>query len=592
VRSAASLLIALLAATTAVAQEPYHPFQQGVSYRIEAVQDDATDVLTGRARLTYTNHAPEALERLYFHQYLNAFRPGSRWARYDLRFDDRTFQDLGPGEHAYERLTSVTVDGRTISPAYPFEPDSTVFFLALPRPLATGQSVVVVLDWTARLATEPRRQGRLGRHYNWAHWYPRIAVYGRDGWEYRPHIRPGEFNGEFGTYDVSLELPADQVLGATGVPIAGDPGWAAAAVAASDPPLYLRDHYGAPPAEPLGLLADAPSRGRKQVRWRAENVHNFVWSTSPDYVYRGGRWRGKSIHLLWEPSSPRWDDERIMRQQKEALDWLADVFGEYAWPQITVTDRIERGATEFPMLYMTSGGAVVHETMHMVAPGILASNEWREGWLDEGFASFLSNWFREARGEDPEAVWGATREGVARLDARSRSEPVGLPAAGFSSFDMYQAMTYHKAALVFRMLRDMLGEDTFRQGLRAYYERFRFRQVTGRDFQAVMESVAGQDLSWFFDQWLHTTHTLDYRVGDITLSGQPGAHTLVVEIERAGQAWMPTDVAVDGQRKRIDSRDRLQRLTFQLSTRPALVVVDPDGSLIDVRRANNNRDVP
>jgi aminopeptidase N len=157
------------------------------------------------------------------------------------------------------------------------------------------------------------------------------------------------------------------------------------------------------------------------------------------------------------------------------------------------------------MLYMTSGGAVVHETMHMVAHGVLANNEWREGWLDEGLASFLSNWFREARGEDPGRVWGRTEQLVAALEQRGLAEPVGLPAAEFSSFDLYQVMTYFKGALLFRALRDELGEDAFRAGLREYYQRFRFRQVTGHDFRAVMELVSGRDLGPFFQRWLRSS---------------------------------------------------------------------------------------
>jgi hypothetical protein len=482
--------------------EPYHPFQQGVAYRIQATLNEATHVLTGRAVLIYTNRAPQPLGRLYFHQYLNAFRPDSDWARYDLRFGNRIFQDLGPEDHGFERLTAVAVDGHAVNAVYPFAPDSTVFFLDLPGPLGTGDSVAVALDWVARLASEPRRQGRAGRQYNWAHWYPRIAVHGRDGWEYRTHIRPGEFNGEFGTYDVTLDLAADQVMGATGVPVAGDPGWAGAAIPGSEPPQYLWVHDGSLPEAGLGLLTGDPAHGRKRVRWRAADVHHFAWSTSADYLYEGGRWRDTPIHLLWEADSPRWDEERVMRQQVEALDWLAEVFGEYAWPQITVTDRVEPGATEFPMLYMTSGGAVVHETMHMVAHGILANNEWREGWLDEGFASFLSNWFRESRGEEPGQVWGRTEFMVASLESMGRAEPVGLPAAEFSSFATYQAMTYGKGALLFRALRDELGEEMFRRGLRAYYDAFRFRQVTGHDFRAVMEAVSGRDLGPFFRRWL------------------------------------------------------------------------------------------
>ncbi|MFW5947596.1 MAG: hypothetical protein ACOCUW_03800, partial [Gemmatimonadota bacterium] len=273
---AAAVLAGLAAALPTHAQEPerYHPFQQDVEYHMEAMLDEATAVLTGRALLRYTNHAPEALDRLYFHQYLNAFRPNSAWARYDLRFGVRTFQDLGPEEHGFERITGFTVDGAELAPVYPGSPDSTVFYVALPDPLEPGDTLEAVIDWQARLATEPRRQGRRGRHYNWAHWYPRIAVYGADGWEYRAHIRPGELNGTFGRYDVMLELPADQVVGATGVPVYGYPGWGRAMEQGSEPPLYLRDYYGGHPAEALGLLGDMPTPDRKRLRWRAEQVHN------------------------------------------------------------------------------------------------------------------------------------------------------------------------------------------------------------------------------------------------------------------------------------------------------------------------------
>jgi hypothetical protein len=570
-----------LAASPAAGQERHHPFQQGVSYRIEATLDEATAVLHGRARLRYENRAPGAVTRLYFHQYLNAFRPNSAWARYDLRFGDRTFQDLGPEEHGFERIAALAVDGRPVPPVYPHAPDSTVFYIELPRPLDPGQALVADLEWTARLATEPRRQGREGRHHNWAHWYPRIAVFGQDGWEYRPHIRPGEFNGSFAAYDVTLELAMDQVMGATGVPVEGDPGWAAAGGGVD--PLYRRDHYGTVSPEGLALLAE-PGGDRKQVRWRAEEVHHFAWSTSPDYRYRGGLWNDVPIHLLWEPASPGWDADRVLRQQRQALDWLVELVGEYAWPQITVTDRVEPGATEFPMMYMTSGGAVVHETVHMIVPGILATNEWREAWLDEGLATFLSYWFREARGEDPEQVWGRVRETVARLDAVGYSEPVGLPAAHFSSFETYQVMTYYKGAILFRMLRDMLGEEVFRRGLRRWYDDFRFRQVTGADFRRAMEAASDQDLGWFFEQWLDSTRFLDYRVEDVRLSGAPGAFTLTARVVREAEAWMPVVVEAGGQRQRLESRDRVQTVTFRLREPPAEITLDPDGSLPLVHR--------
>lgn len=585
-----SLPLTLLLASPLVAQERYHPFQQGVEYRIEARLDEATHTLTGRALLVYTNRSPDTLDRLYFHQYLNAFRPNSAWARYDLRFDERSFQDLGEAEHGFERIDRLTIDDHPVTPVYPGAPDSTVFYVPLPHPLRPGETVRARIDWRARLATEPRRQGREGRHYNWAHWYPRIAVYGSDGWEYRPHIRPGELNGEFASYDVTLELDADQVVGATGVAASGDPGWESAAVTGSEPPLYLRDHYGGHVPDRLGFFDGDPAPDRKRIRWRAEDVHNFAWTTSPDYRYMGGLWRDTPIHLLWQPTTEGWDPAVIMERQVEALDWLAELFGEYPWPQITVTDRVERGATEYPMLYMTTGGAVVHETMHMVAHGVLANNEWKEGWLDEGMASFLTNWLLEEEGGDPAGIWRQSEE-LAALDRAGRGEAVGLPGAEYSSYPAYSTTTYRKGALVLRMLRDMLGEETFRTGLREYYDRYRFRQVTGADFRRVMEDVSGRDLEWFFDQWIHTTAWLDYRVGAATLSGGPGRYTLRVEVVRAGNAWMPVVVEAGDERVLADSRSRTQVVTLTLSERPAQVRIDPDGSLMDADRSNNQRRV-
>ncbi|HVH11725.1 MAG TPA: hypothetical protein VM759_01665 [Longimicrobium sp.] len=213
-RTAFTVTLLGLAPALAAQDAPY--FQQGVDYRIEARLDEQTSVLHGRARMVYTNHSPNTLDTLFIHQHLNAFRPGSAWARRELEYGERRFTDLGPADYAYERFTAVTIDGATVRPVYPGAPDSTVAALSLPRPLAPGASVTVMMDWDARLSTLPRRQGRSGRHYDFAQWYPRIAVYDRTGWAYQPLLPQGEFYGEFGRYDVTLDLAADQVIGSTG----------------------------------------------------------------------------------------------------------------------------------------------------------------------------------------------------------------------------------------------------------------------------------------------------------------------------------------------------------------------------------------
>lgn len=568
-------------------------FQQGVDYRIEARLDDATGVVRGRARLKYTNKSPARLDTLYFHLHLNAFRPNSAWARRELQFNNRRFQDLGPSDYAYERLQSVTVAGRQVTPVFPGGDDSTVVAIPLPSALAPGAATTVLLDWEARPSTLPRRQGRQGRHLDFAQWYPRIAVYDRGGWQVQPLLPQGEFYGEFGTFDVTFDVAADQVIGATGVPVEGDPGWEKASAVPGTKPLYRRDAYPAKTAAPLGFLTGQPGNGRKRVRWRAEDVHHFAWSASPEYIYEAGQHEGTAIHVLYQPGDTTWDRGVAVERTAKALAFMNDLFGPYPYPQVTNVHRIESGGTEFPMLVMdgsASQGLIMHEVGHIWLHGIFGNNEWREGWLDEGFVSFVSNWFAEEQGTPPLQIWGEDVLGMGQLEATGRTEPISKKAADFSSFQMYNIMTYTKPALVLRMLRDLVGVDVTRRALRDYYEHNKFRHVTGRDLRASFERASGQDLGWFFEQWIDTTGRLDYGIGEVkTTQGANGRWQTTVEVIRHGENWMPVTLQVGNVRQRLTSREPRQVIEIETQTRPTEVVLDPDLILIDYNRTNNRK---
>jgi hypothetical protein len=586
---------ALLGLAPALAAQDAPYFQQGVDYRIEARLDEETDVLHGRARLVYTNRSPRALDTLFVHQHLNAFRPNSAWARRELQYGERRFTALGPADHAYERFTAVTVDGAPVRPAYPGAPDSTVAALPLPRPLAPGATVTVVMDWDARLSTLPRRQGRRGRHYDFAQWYPRIAVYDRTGWAYQPLLPQGEFYGEFARYDVTLDLAADQVIGATAVAVEGDPGYQERVLGTGYPP--------PPAAEALGLLAGAAESGRKRVRFYADSVHHFAWSADPAYIHdfvvrtiideNTGTHSAPGIHVLYLPGDTAWDERVAARRTWDALTWLEGMFGPYPWPQLTNVHRLEGGGTEFPMLIMNGSadeGLILHETTHQYLHGILANNEFREGWMDEGFTSFMSAWYREMQGDT--AIWRRTMQGLERLERTDSSEVVGQPGADFSSPRIYSAMTYTKASAVFRMLREYLGEATFRQVLRTFYARHRLTHVTGEDFQRVAEDVSRRDLDWFFDQWIRRTDKLDYGIASATTRQAGGRWRTRVEVVRTGAAWMPVTLRVGDVTRTLESRDRRQTVEIVTAARPAEAVLDPAWVLIDADRSNNRAPLP
>ncbi|CAN5782467.1 M1 family metallopeptidase [soil metagenome] len=583
---------AVQSAVQAIPQPDY--FQQHVDYRVEARLGEERESLAGRLRLEYRNNSPATLDTLWFHLHLNAFRPNSDWARRELEYGQRRFQDLGPDDHAFERVTRVAVGGVEAVPIFPRAPDSTVMALPLPQPLPSGAPVTVDMDWDARPSTLPRRQGRRDRHYDFAQWYPRIAVFDRGGWQVQPLLPQGEFYGEFGSYDVTLDVATDQVMGATGVPVSGDPGWAGAAAVPGTIPDYRRDAYPAREERRLGLLGETPADGRKRVRWRAENVHHFAWSTSPEYIYEGRAYGDVAVHVLYQPGDTAWADGVVVGRTVDALAFFDTIFGEYPWPQMTNVHRIEGGGTEFPMLVMNgspSVGLILHEVGHNYVHGILANNEWREGWLDEGFVSFLTDWAHERAGRPVD--WAAGMAQIRELDRRGLSQPIGLPSADFRDPGLYGAMTYTKPAIVFRMLHWLMGGDAFIAGLRQYYADNMLRHVIEADLRAAMGAHYPGGLDWFFEQWIHTTATLDYRIGELsTAQTADGRWVSRVEVIRDGDIWMPVDVRVNGTTERVTSKERLNIVLIATDSRPTEAVLDPDYILIDIDPANNRRQFP
>src|SRR4051812_40088452 len=168
-------------------------WQQRVAYTVIAHLDEGLRGVTAQGTLKYVNNSPDTLREMFFHQYLNAFKPGSRWSTADAREHVTRFQDLREPYYGYERFTRApVVDGIPVLVDYPGSPDSTVAHLRLPRALAPGDSLSIEMRWESRPSIVLRRQGRRGRTYDFAQWYPKVAVYDRAGWEPNAFVPAGE----------------------------------------------------------------------------------------------------------------------------------------------------------------------------------------------------------------------------------------------------------------------------------------------------------------------------------------------------------------------------------------------------------------
>ena len=494
-----------------------------VAYTIEATLDPQRNVVRGREVVEFTNKTGQALDALYFHVYPNAFKRGSNsFYQQELREKGRVDPDVvyaNPDDDAFltvERVVRLDLEGA--QPAIPlrFSIEDTLLTVELDEPLPDGASLKLEIEFVydlmeaapgARMAARwAVRSGHRDGVYTLALWYPKLAVYDERGWHLEPYGYIGEFYGDFARYAVQLTVPSDFVVGATGRLV-----WEATATGED---------------------------GEKVLRFEAENVHDFAWVASPRYRVRALDCDGVTLYELTLGAGPGLAGlgERACR----ALRFFNRAFGPYAYGQLTVAEVTVGGGMEYPQIVMIGRGSdyeVAHEVAHQWWYGAVGNDEFDEAWLDEGFATYAQElYFIEELGYAP----GAARS---TWTFREPGEPVLQPASAFPSLQSYFRAVYAKASGVLWMLRWLLGAEAFGEALRAYYERFTFRNATTGDFVAVVEGVSGRELDWFFEPWLRTTATLNFVLEDVESERLPsGLWRHVARLRREGPIVMPVDV--------------------------------------------------
>ncbi len=592
-------------------------WQQRANYDIIARLDEARQTVVATGTMRYTNNSPDVITEMFVHQYLNAFRPYSKWSDADEREGRTRFQLLEDPANGYERFTSrPLVDGTPVAVDYPGAPDSTVAHFTLPRPLRPGQTISVTFAWEARPSTTLRRQGRRGRHYDLAQWYPKVAVYDRGGWQQNALVPAGELYGEFGDFRVALVLNEDQVVGATGVPVAGDPGWERVKRGGT-PTLLQRTAYGAGGAS--GLVPIAPS-GMRTVVFEARDVHHFAWTTDPEYRYEGGAWirpaprpftRVKiwdtvGVHVLYRPGDDTtWGRGVVVQRTIDAMKWLEEIYGPYAYPQISAAHRLDGGGTEFPMMMHNGSPAfdlILHEAGHIFAYGILANNEWRSAWMDEGLASYQASWRlgdtpqeKAAKALSGDPRWVAPAPTATEMQRRQRfianAEPLSTNSEVFRSFNNYNAMVYDRAEQMYGALRDVVGDFYFRRLWQEYYSRWALKHVDRVALQSTAERIYGAPMNWFFDQWLDAAGEVQYSLREITTTQRrPNEWVTSARLVRIGPYRHPMPIGVRTSTgwtfARGDALKDDQRISVTTPEKPDLVRLDPLGLTDDARASS------
>ncbi len=338
---------------------------------------------TGRQRLTYQNNSPDTLRTVYYHLYFNAFQDGSLMQERnrhlpdpDARVVPRIF-NYTPDQIGYHHIDALTQDGQPVRSTV----DGTILRVDLVRPIPPGGQSVFEMTFTSQVPLQTRRSGwnsRDGIDYSMSQWYPKMAHYDSRGWHPDPYVGR-EFYGEYGAFDVRITIPAEYMLGATGLlQNAEEIGKG-----------YQRDTTRA--------VAHAPGTN---LTWhfKADNVHDFAWVADRDYVHdRMAGPNGRQYHLLYQPNAaPGWQQLRAFVPALFAF--YERRFGPYVWPQFTVAQAGD-GGMEYPMMNFITGGArpgslygvTAHEGAHEWFYGMLGSNESDFAWMDEGFTDWATD---------------------------------------------------------------------------------------------------------------------------------------------------------------------------------------------------------
>jgi len=631
-------------------------WQQRADYVIEARLDTLTHRISGTERITYHNNSPDELGFLWLQLDQNVRSlENSRTYRMAGALPEnispafRRFVGVGQFDGGYDitRVQLVTNTGRLVDTDYRIR--DTIMRVNLTEPLASGEKVSFEIDWSflmpdnGRGAKERVNDGWL---YVVAQWFPRMSVYDDvNGWQTEQFFGRGEFYLNFGDYDVKLTVPWNHIVDATGE--LQNPG----EVLTREQQRRLADAYQS--EEPIFIVSadevmDPSSRPvqRGELTWhyKAENVRDFSFATSKTFVWDAagysypGEDRVIKVHSLYpRVAMPLWDKVST-RATIVTLESYGDMSLKYPYPKaVNVNGPV--GGMEYPMIAFCGArpapdgtysdgveraliGVTIHEVGHNWVPMIIASDERKWTWMDEGLNTFLQYYAEQyyAKKFNGTDVWTQTTDDTypSRRGPAPNIVPYMLDANQvpiMTESDLIQNNFgnngYAKPAAGLVMLREeILGPDVFDDAFREYSSRWAFKHPQPADFFRSMEEAAGENLNWFWRGWFYTTYANDQKLAAVTEqsadsllgTSENGAHYYRIKVENEGQLLMPVQIRVTYDDGSTDFMDipadvwRSNELTFTKGffsdKKVTKVELDPDAVFADVDMEDNVWNAP
>ena len=521
------LAIFLISCCCAIAQKNY--WQQRTDYTLHVSLNDKDNTLDGDEKIVYTNHSPDTLQYIYFQLWPNAYKNDkTEFSEQLLRNSNTAFYFSDERERGYINQLRFTVNDTAAN----LVQDSNridIVRLILPQPLLPSQSVVIATPFHVKLPYNVSRSGYEGQTYQVAQWFPKPAVYDAQGWHPMPYLDQGEFYGEFGDWDVSISLPQNYTVIASGD-------------LQNEDELAMLKALGKLPAEEqpnyklwnAGLREEAAhlkklfnevmppsSTAMKTLRYQLKNAHDFAWFASKLFLVQYD-----TVHLqshtvdaftFYNPWN-KTDWKNSLDYVKKAIRFYSYQLGEYPYNEVSAVlgdTYKDAGGMEYPtvtLLEMSDSGVelaatIAHEIGHNWLYGILASNERDHAWMDEGINTFYENRYTAQN----DTLKPGTKFPFSHLPVKydtlilstlmklHKDQPIEMTSDSFTSLN-YNEIVYSKTTMWLERIEQQLGTPLFDSCMKVYYNQWKGKHPQPQDFQHSLENTSGQSLATYFAQ--------------------------------------------------------------------------------------------
>jgi len=545
-------LLAVFYLTKVVAQNNPNPgyWQQHVAYKMDVKMDVKNYQYKGKQELVYTNNSNDTLKKVFYHLYPNAFQPGSEMDNRLQNISDpdkrmvtsfkvaekeievSRIKDLTPDLIGYLKISNFKQNGQEAKTKVV----GTILEVDLVTPILPKSKTTFTLDFDGQVPEQIRRSGRNsseGVALSMTQWYPKMAEFDFEGWHADPYIAR-EFQGVWGDFDVKITIDKNYTIGSTG---------------------YLQNKNEIGHGYQDKGLEVNHNRKVKTLTWHfiAPMIHDFAWGADPEYVHDMILGENNvELHFFYKNQPELLEKWKQMQPKTaELLSFFNNTIGQYPYKQYSVIQGGD-GGMEYAMCTLITGkrslpslvGVTAHEMAHSWFQHILATNESKHGWMDEGFTSFISdlamNEVFPDKGVKEDNPFKDSYKGYYYMVATGNEQPQTTHADRFDENRIYSISSYNKGSVFLSQLGYVIGIDNLMTTLKRFYNDYKFTHPTPNDIKRSAERVSGAVLDWYLVDWTQTTNTIDYAIKSVE---EKESNTKVV-LERIGRMPMPLDILV------------------------------------------------